>query len=259
MLKPKILQLEITNDCNRNCSICMRRVSTRDVGHLSKDDFEKIPLERFKEVAFHGWGEPFLHPDLFEFVKRAKELGVKTSLITNGTLLIDRMDELINSDLDSIAFGIFKTDESVFSNVREFCKRNEEIKTFVDVTILPWNLDEIKKIVQFAGECGINVVLHRLFHVHLGIGPLSKDTVKKACKIAKEIGNDYGIKVYCPPKSKRPCVVALSCIFLGYDLTASPCCFLHEMGYHYTSLSFEQHLKFIKGMKRNDVCKQCPW
>ncbi len=259
MIKPKILQLEVTNDCNRNCSICMRRTSKREVGYLSKEDFEKIPFEKFKEVAFHGWGEPFLHPDLFSFIRRAKEFGVETSLITNGTLLLERMEELIKSELDSIAFGIFKTDEGVFSNVREFCKRNEGIKTFVDITILPWNLDDIRRIVEFAGECGIDVVLHRLFHVHLNVEPLSKETVKRACEIAKEVGKNHGIKVYCPPKSRRPCIVALSCIFLGYDLTASPCCFLHEMGYHYNSLSFEEHLRFIKGMKKNEICKRCPW
>ncbi len=259
MIKPKILQLEVTNDCNRNCSICMRSRSGRKVGYL--EDIEKVPVEKFKEVSFHGWGEPLLHPDLFKFVNYAHDLGVETSLITNGTLLDIRMDEILESELDSIAFGIFrvKGNEKVFENVREFCRRNDDIKAFVDVTILHDNLEDIAEIVRFAGECGMDVVLHRLFHLHLGVDPITKKEVKRACDVAKEVAKDYGIKVYCPPKSSRPCVVALSCIFLGWDLTASPCCFLHEMGYHYRSLSFEEHLRFLKEMRRHEVCRKCPW
>ena len=259
MLKPKILQLEVTNDCNLNCTICMRTKSSRKVGYLSIEDFSKIPVEDFKEISFHGWGEPLLHPNLFEFVNIASKTS-KTSLITNATLLDRRMDEILNSDLDSIAYGIFTTKgkEKIFQNIREFCKRNDGIETYIDITILPWNLKEIEEIVRFAGELGIDVVLHRLFHLHLNV-ELSKKDVKSACKVAKEIGKEFGIKVYCPPKRVRPCVVALSCIFVGWDLTVSPCCFLHELGYHYKSLSFEEHRKFLKEMKKHEVCKRCPW
>ncbi len=261
MIKPKILQLEVTNDCNQNCSICMRVKSNRRVGYLSFDDFLKIPIDKFKEISFHGWGEPLLHPDLFKFIDLAHENGVETSLITNGTLIDRRMEEILNSNLDSIAFGIFTTKgkEKIFENIREFCRKNDNIKAFVDITILPWNLEEIGKIVRFAGECGMDVVLHRLFHLHLNVQPLTNKDVKRACEVAREVGKEFGIKVYCPPKSSRPCVVALSCIFLGWDLIASPCCFLHELGYHYRSLSFEEHLKFLRVMKKNEVCRRCPW
>ncbi|WP_457549350.1 radical SAM protein [Archaeoglobus sp.] len=260
MLKPKILQLEVTNDCNLNCSICMRTKSNRKVGYLSLEDFSKIPIEEFKEISFHGWGEPLLHPNLFEFVKMAHERGAETSLITNATLLDLRLNDVLKSDLNSIAFGIFTTKgkEKVFQNIREFCMRNDGIKAFIDITILPWNLEDIEKIVRFAGELGIDVVLHRLFYIHLDI-KLSKKDVKTACKVAKEVGKEFGIKVYCPPRSSRPCVVAISCIFLGWDLTASPCCFLHELGYNYRSLSFEEHKRFLKEMRKNEVCKRCPW
>ncbi len=262
MIRPKILQLEVTNDCNQSCPICMRATSSREVGYLSPENFSKIPLDKFKEVSFHGWGEPFLHPQLFEMVNVASKEGVKTSLITNGTLLEERMDELLKSDLDSIAFGIYtvKGKEKVFEGIRRFVRLNEGIETFIDVTILPWNLNDIREIVRFAGENGIDVVLHKLFYVHNErLKPLSKEDVKRACKVAKEVGKEFGIKVYTPPKQTRPCAVVLSCIFLGYDLRASPCCFQYEMGRFYRSLSFEEHLMFMREMKGNEVCKRCPW
>ncbi len=265
MLKPKILQLEVTNDCNLNCTICMRLKSKRAVGYLTLESFRRIPITEFKEIAFHGWGEPLLHPELFKFIEIASTEGVKTSLITNGVLLDKKLDEIAKSGLDSIAFGIFttKNKEVVFRNVKKFSRvRNEiNVESYIDITILPWNLSEISKIVKFAGECELDgVVLHKLFHLHdSSLRPLSDDEIKLACKIAKDIGKEVGVKVYCPPKKSRPCAVALSCIFLGWDLTASPCCFLHEMGYHYNSLNFNEHRKFLAEMRENDICKRCPW
>ena len=261
-LKPKTLQLEVTNDCNSNCLICMRVTSKRKVGYISLDDFLKIPFENFKEVAFHGWGEPLLHPKLFEMVKIASDKGVTTSLITNGLILDKKLDDILNSNLDSIAFGIFTTKgkEKVFKNISEFVKRNNSIKNFIDITILPENLEDIKRIVTFAGENGLDVVLHKLFYAHNpSLSPLPREKIKLACKIAKEIGKDYGIKIYTPPKQTRPCAVALSCIFLSWDFVASPCCFLHEMGFHYPDLSFDKHRKFLLEMKKNEICKKCPW
>lgn len=261
--RPKTLQLEVTNDCNLSCSICMRVASKRKIGYLRMDHFLEIPFESFKEVAFHGWGEPLLHPKLFEMIKIVSDRGVMTSLITNGTLLDKRIDEILNSELDSIAFGIFtaKGKERVFDNIREFVRRNENIKTYIDITILPNNIDDIKKIISFAGDQSLDgVVLHKLFHLHdPSLTPPRKDKIKLACKLAEKIGKDHGIKVYTPPRRTRPCAVATSCMFLSWDLVASPCCFLHEMGIHYPDLSFDAHRNFLLRMKKNEICKKCPW
>ncbi len=240
----------------------MRTTSKRDTGYISFDNFLQIPIEKFREIAFHGWGEPLLHPDLFKMIDMAKDRGVKTSLITNGTIINERMDEVINSGLDSIAFGIFTTKgkEKVFENIRKFVEAKDDIETFIDITILPDNLMDIEKIVGFAGELGIDVVLHKLFYAHNpALAPLSEETVKKACRVAKDVAKEYGVKVYTPPKRRRPCAVALSCIFMGWEMVASPCCFLHEMGYSYPSLNFDRHRRFLIEMKRNEICKKCPW
>jgi len=80
-MRPIILQAELTNDCNLNCKICMRRYLDREIGYMSFENFKKLPLNKFKEIAFHGWGEPLLHPQLFDMIRFAKSIGIKTSLI----------------------------------------------------------------------------------------------------------------------------------------------------------------------------------
>lgn len=271
---PQILQLEVTNDCNMRCGICMRSTSKRDVGYLKLEDYERLPVEEFKEVAFHGWGEPLLHPDLFRMVDMASRRGVKTSVITNATLLDRRMDELFESKLDSIAFGIYtlRNRNEVVENVRRFAiereRRGRRIEAWVDITILPWNVDEIPRIVSLAGEaCLDGVVLHKLFSLHNpSIGVLSSADVKNACEAARDAAEEYGLKVYCPPPRTRPCRVALSTLFVSWDCRAYPCCFLCEMGVGHGNvlndgyeLIVRKHKGFLRGMGKSAVCRECPW
>ena len=166
--KPTIMQLEVTNDCNLRCKICMR--TSRDVGYLNFEDFKRLPLKDFKEIAFHGWGEPLLHPQLFEMISYAKSLGLKTSLITNGTLIHKNIDNIFESRLDEIAFGIYtlKGKEKVVKNlenlINEKIERGSKLKVFIDITIFSENISEIPEIVELGSDLGVDgVVLHRIF------------------------------------------------------------------------------------------------
>ena len=272
-VRPYILQLEVTNDCNLDCDICMRKTSKRRIGYLDFEDFRKLPLKDFKEIAFHGWGEPFLHPELFEMIDHANSLGIRTSLITNGTLLEERMEELLESGIDSIAVGIFAIDgkkkvlEAMEKLSRELSRKGLEIETWMDITITRYNLEDIPRLVEFAGRNGFNVNLHRLFALH---NPrIEKPSIieeVRACISARKAGKGYGIRIHCPDPRSRPCKVALTTIFISWDCRASPCCFLCEMGYQYgdaLNLDFdrilESHWKFMEEMKRNETCRKCPW
>ncbi len=272
--RPWILQLEVTNDCNQNCSICMRRTSTRRVGYLEIENFKKLPISEFKEISFHGWGEPFLHPKLFEMIDYAASYGVKTSLITNGTLLDKRLDELLESKLNSIAFGIFSLNgkarvlESIKKLVEGKNRRGLNLEVWIDITITGWNTSEIPNIVRFAGKAGVDgVVLHRLFTLHdPSLRKPSLIDEVESCRLAKKAGRESGVKVYCPPRSTRPCRVALMTMFISWDCMVSPCCFLCEMNYYTCNAldkSFneilELHRKFLREMKKNEICRRCPW
>jgi len=252
----------------------MRRTSTRRVGYLDFENFRKLPIKEFKEISFHGWGEPFLHPQLFKMIDYAHSFGVKTSLITNGTLLEKRMNELLESKLDSIAFGIFTLEgkdkilKSIERLVKVKNKRGLNLEVWVDITITGWNLNEIPRIVKFAGEVGIDgVVLHRLFTLHdPSLNKPSLIDEVRACMSAKRVGKDHRVKIYCPPIRIRPCRVALMTMFISWDCRVSPCCFLCEMG-HYTCNALDEsfnkilelHRRFLGEMKRNEICKRCPW
>jgi hypothetical protein len=93
----KIYQIEISNLCNLTCEYCPHPTQERDKGLMSSEVFKKaIELVRRcgqRRVYLHNFGEPLLHPLIFEFIKYATARGVTTSFYTNGLLLDESMAE----------------------------------------------------------------------------------------------------------------------------------------------------------------------
>jgi MoaA/NifB/PqqE/SkfB family radical SAM enzyme len=100
---PAQVQLILSDLCNQDCHFCSYRMSNG----LSSEQFgengnmnpnRKIHTEKAREiladcailgvraVQFTGGGEPTVHPDHLVLFKYAQELGLETSLVTNGIL-----------------------------------------------------------------------------------------------------------------------------------------------------------------------------
>jgi len=106
---PSQAQIEITNRCNLTCEMC-----PRDHFNLSRED---MPFDTFKEIVdrlgevklltLTGWGEPLVHPQLFEMITHCKQKGYTVKLTTNGTLLTPEMQQKVrNSGLDEITISL---------------------------------------------------------------------------------------------------------------------------------------------------------
>ena len=96
--KLKKIYLEITNVCNLKCSFCSP--TNRPPLFLSREEFCVIleKIEGQSDVLYlHVMGEPLLHPQLGEFITLASGKGFAVYLTTNGTLLQDKEQELIES------------------------------------------------------------------------------------------------------------------------------------------------------------------
>lgn len=88
----KKLYVEASSRCNLACKMCFRH-SWIDEGYGDLDPavFERLmddpALSSTETVFFGGMGEPLVHPGIIDMVRQASERGMKTELITNGTLL----------------------------------------------------------------------------------------------------------------------------------------------------------------------------
>lgn len=126
--------IEITNICNMNCSFCHGH--KREARRMSIDEFTYI-LDRLtdytKYIYYHLMGEPLTHPHLPEFVKLAGERGYKSIITTNGTLLKNRGDALINAGIHKINISVHSFENGseeehirYLSELAEFAKKASE-------------------------------------------------------------------------------------------------------------------------------------
>ena len=110
---PAQVQLILSDLCNQDCHFCAYRMS----GGFSTEQFagasgEKNPNRKIttakaieilddcaslgvKAIQFTGGGEPTVHPDHLMIFEYAQNLGMETSLVTNGVLFRDGWESVL--------------------------------------------------------------------------------------------------------------------------------------------------------------------
>ena len=218
--------LEITNLCNLSCSFC----------HKTKRQARSMTVEEFALAAgkvrsfadylyFHVVGEPLLHPELSRFFEIAHELGFKVIITTNGTLLKDRAEALLDAESlhkVSISLHSFEATEQkrdFYEYLRDcfdFCERASE-RGIIAVMRL-WNL---------GAEDTLNDKVLEMMHAHFGGG--WKET-RSGQRIAERIYLEWGERFEWPDEEAEEKGSEFSCwglrdqIGILSDGTVVPCC-----------------------------------
>ncbi|MEA1959279.1 MAG: radical SAM protein [Chloroflexota bacterium] len=118
------LYIEPTNQCNLNCTTCIRNTWEEPLGMMSGAVFERIVdgLKDFSpppSITFGGFGEPLFHPQIVDMVRRAKGLGSRVELITNGTLLTREMSsKLVRAGIDLLWVSLDGATQESYEDVR---------------------------------------------------------------------------------------------------------------------------------------------
>lgn len=101
--------VEITNLCNRACSFCPG--TGRPARQMTVQEFALV-AQKLQGITgylyYHLMGEPLTHPALPELIRLAGELGFRSCITTNGTLLPQRGKALLEA-------GAYKVNISVHS------------------------------------------------------------------------------------------------------------------------------------------------
>ncbi len=95
---PNKAYFEITNACNLSCSFC--HGTKRPIRYLTAEEFTHGARELrcfADDLYYHLMGEPLLHPHLGDFLAIANDMGFRSVITTNGTLLGKRGDILLGA------------------------------------------------------------------------------------------------------------------------------------------------------------------
>ncbi|MFA5072274.1 MAG: polysaccharide pyruvyl transferase family protein, partial [Nitrospirota bacterium] len=143
--KPSYLQVELTNHCSIQCSMCELSHCTREKGYMSEETFKRIVHQLMDwgipGIRFTLWGEALMHPQVMEFAIYAKQHKLQVGLNTNGILLNEtKMNQLIEAGVDEVIFSVDSFDDDHI-----YKKFRPSEKSIHDVNAVILHFIEMKK------------------------------------------------------------------------------------------------------------------
>ena len=195
---PETISLLLTYQCNLRCKMCGQwgeRGSLKGLSSTETKVHMEIPLieSLIEEVkGFHPTitlfgGEPLLHSQWEDILKRIKEAGLRCNMISNGILLKKRAEEAVRLGLDEIIFSLdgparvhdeIRGKKGVFNRALEGFQHLQEVKkTYgkqnprVNVNSVIWeeNHTMLGDIVEQAASFGAETItFHHLIFVDQG-------------------------------------------------------------------------------------------
>ena len=264
----RFFQIEVTRKCNLDCLICPSRLFPKKED-MSFETFLKISeyFDKTDMIHLQGWGESFLHPEIIEMIRIAKE-HAKTGLTTNGSLLKKFCEEIVELQLDYIAVSISGPETqgkirkgSSFENLiksieflNEMKKRFKSNLPIINLTFLmtTMNLDEIPLAFKLASKLNTGLILTNLdytfdettYNLRVFDSKISKKAEKIIGKIEKDARN-LGIPFKRPSlKSVERAVCDAfpeSAIVFSVEGDVFPCVYLN--------LPFRRIPRYFKGKK----------
>lgn len=130
----KMLNIYITNACNLKCRHCFMKSGSALQSELNLEDWLGI-LSDFKvsggeTVTFSG-GEPLMFKDFSAVLKHAHNIGLNTTVLSNGLLWSETMIEDLASYIDEIQFSIDGVNEETNAVIRGKGNFNQVVNTVV--------------------------------------------------------------------------------------------------------------------------------
>ncbi len=188
---PLHICLFVTDRCTLSCEWCLRQT---DSSEYYSDNFNNkrgdMTLGKAKEilqyfpraghVSFAGFGEPLLVNDLFEINAEFRKRSMRTSMITNGTLLMDRMDDILSAGFYYLSVSLNSLDakdyaltcgsnENTFNNVLNGIKllagKQKSLKSRLHISFVITRdiFSRIPEIIRLAESVNVDCLdLHNL-------------------------------------------------------------------------------------------------
>ena len=221
---------EVTQRCNQDCVFCYN-VWKRDGYPRAECDTSQalrildrtITTYRPAVITFSG-GEPLMRPDICELVQHATRRGAICNLITNGTLLTDKLAvDLLEAGVRNFEFTLLSAEREVhngmvrrdsFDTLIEAIASVSAARGTVTTTFVATkrNIHTWPDTLELNAALGVSAILFNRFNIG-GAGvegasdlTLSAIELRNALAAADEGAGRYGISISCGTPVP-PCVV----------------------------------------------------
>lgn len=179
---------DLTNLCNFDCFWCnaksyrAKSPKTLPVEHLIRlADFYKD--WGIKATCVAGGGEPMINPGFPQFIHRLYKNGVKSGVITNGSLMNEENAEAIAQCSSWCGISVDAAVPDTFFKIK-----HREAKTFKQV------IRNIQRLVKIKQKTNSEVEITYKYLLH----PLNVSEIYGAARLAKTIGcNTFHLRPVC--------------------------------------------------------------
>jgi len=285
--KPKTLTIDLSGSCNLRCPSCpvgsigQIHPSAMMDQKLFKQIIQKAHREHgVRVVALHNWTEPFLHPELPQFIRIVKEEGLVCTISTNLTIARN-IDEVLKAgpDFFRISLSGFTQESYSTTHVRgdiEQVKHNMELvseahrrygknRTCVTVFYHKYlhNLDEMQQMQAYAKTLGFEweetwasyMSLEKVFQLIDGkLNAEENDFIENrlALPISEAIAAAKAIKGH------NRCTLLEDQIVLDYQGNVNLCCAVYDYTKNQLGNFLTTSEDMLKKRKSNHpTCKSC--
>ncbi len=270
---PYTISIEPTTSCNLHCPECPSglRKFHRPTGNIDGRTIDKIIQQLGNYliyVTFYFQGEPLLHKDFTNYIKRLKEKNIIVGTSTNAHYLNKtKALEIIDSGLDRLIISLDGTDEKSYSSYRrggDFNLVIQNIKTMVkqrqlskakhpfielQFIVFKHNEHQIKDIERLAKELGIDKLSLKTAQLYeFEEGNALMPGLVKYSRYTKTEDGKYRIKGKLPKHCNR----SWSGSVISWDGNVVPCCFDKDADHTFGNI-MEQEYKNIQS--NNDYKK----
>jgi MoaA/NifB/PqqE/SkfB family radical SAM enzyme len=182
---PFIVQVDVTNRCNLNCTFCSRHKHPLKLGNLSPDLIPKVIKfsRKSRELILFGYGEPLIAESFHSLLKGSRSGTV--SFTTNGLLLTQEMTGRIIGEserpIHNITFSIDASRPETYLSIRERSdfhkvwnnlkklseyKERHQLSTpeiWINFVAMKRNIEELPGLIKQAADSGVSQVT--VFHL----------------------------------------------------------------------------------------------
>lgn len=217
LLQEKLFfDIELSSNCNLNCSFCPREFIKRDKKQLSESIVKRLnnwlPYEC--NIMFAGMGEPLLYNKIFELIDKLSNKKRIIGITTNGQLLDDSIiEKIFSSELNFLQISLNELDKNkyrlisggydntnILKALNKISKKNTNNKIELQFSFVSDNLNEkeIKEQEKFSKKHNATY-FSKSIHNRGGFHPLQTTTKHNDCFIFSQITfiNSDGNILYC--------------------------------------------------------------
>lgn len=264
--RPYLIFADPTNTCNLRCPLCATgsgRLRGRQA-YMGMDTFRRVidQVAPFAlEVFLYNWGEPLLHPHLFDMISHARECNLATNLSSNLNLvrsgdidgLLDSGLEYLCVSLDGVTQEVYETYrvggslQRVLANLKELLEQRHRRGQRIPIVewqfiVMKHNEHQVPVAKKIARELGVDLI--RFVPVVLPFDAPNKPDLARVWFPGNPRFRYHDPEGEPPPFRGDNCFFLYRSLVVHPDGSVAPCCNTYDTQDNFGSLR-EQDLDQI--------------